>query len=410
MATINQIGRSEPGTMYDQNANNVAITGGSITNLTSLGIFDTNTTHSLLFACGSNLTANRTLTLTTGDNARTLDISAANVTISTFGASVIDDATAGDARTTLGAQQTLSGLALTAVTVATTDKVIIQDVSDADNIKTVTAQSIADLATPAGGTAPANATYITQTSNGTLSAEQALDALATGLLKNTTGTGVLSIAVAGTDYLAPAAIGVTVQAFDATLASLAALGTAADRIAYTTGIDTWAETTLTTLARGLLDDATQAAMCTTILSGAVLTAVTVASGDKVVIQDVSDSDNVKTVTAQAIADLAAGGTSSPKVWLNMNGAGTTVNDSFNVTSVADTGTGRITITIGTDFANATYVCVATLASNGGGAAVLIAAVKDATIAVGSIEVDSFNTGGSVADPVEGYHIAMFGDQ
>lgn len=51
----------------------------------------------------------------------------------------------------------------------------------------------------AGG-APTDATYITQTPNGTLSAEFALSTLGNGLLKNTTGTGVLSIATAGTDY------------------------------------------------------------------------------------------------------------------------------------------------------------------------------------------------------------------
>jgi len=44
----------------------------------------------------------------------------------------------------------------------------------------------------AGG-APTNATYITQTSNTTLTNEQPLDALATGLVSNTNGTGVLSI-------------------------------------------------------------------------------------------------------------------------------------------------------------------------------------------------------------------------
>lgn len=46
-----------------------------------------------------------------------------------------------------------------------------------------------------GGGAPTNAKYIVQTSNGTLTAEQALGDLATGILKNTTTTGVLSIAV-----------------------------------------------------------------------------------------------------------------------------------------------------------------------------------------------------------------------
>jgi trimeric autotransporter adhesin len=51
--------------------------------------------------------------------------------------------------------------------------------------------------------APVGAKFITQTADGTLSGEQALGALATGILKNTTTTGVLSIAAAGTDYLSP---------------------------------------------------------------------------------------------------------------------------------------------------------------------------------------------------------------
>jgi len=46
------------------------------------------------------------------------------------------------------------------------------------------------------------------------------------------------------------------QPIDATLTSIAALGTAADKIAYTTGVDTWAETPLTAFARTILDDAT----------------------------------------------------------------------------------------------------------------------------------------------------------
>lgn len=48
--------------------------------------------------------------------------------------------------------------------------------------------------------APTTATYITQTPDAGLSAEQALSALSTGLVKNTTATGVLSIATLGTDY------------------------------------------------------------------------------------------------------------------------------------------------------------------------------------------------------------------
>ena len=54
----------------------------------------------------------------------------------------------------------------------------------------------------AGG-APADATFIVQTPTATLTNEQALSALATGILKSTTGTGVISIAAEGTDYFNP---------------------------------------------------------------------------------------------------------------------------------------------------------------------------------------------------------------
>ena len=45
------------------------------------------------------------------------------------------------------------------------------------------------------------------------------------------------------------------QPVDATLTGIAALGTAANKILYTTGVDTWAEAPLTAFARTILDDA-----------------------------------------------------------------------------------------------------------------------------------------------------------
>ena len=57
---------------------------------------------------------------------------------------------------------------------------------------------------------PFAAKYIVQTADSELSAEQALSALATGLLKNTTTTGVLSIAAEGTDYWKPGGTDVAV--------------------------------------------------------------------------------------------------------------------------------------------------------------------------------------------------------
>ena len=77
-------------------------------------------------------------------------------------------------------------------------------------------------------------------------------------------------------------IGTDVQAFDATLQSLSALGTMSDKIAYTTGVDTWAETGITALGRSLIDDATQADMNTTIgsvpLAGGTMTGQLILSG------------------------------------------------------------------------------------------------------------------------------------
>ncbi len=99
-----------------------------------------------------------------------------------------------------------------------------------------------------------------------------------------------------------------------------------------------------------------------------------------------------------------------KFWINANGAGTAVNASHNVTSITDTNTGRLTVTIATDFSSADYAVVTSIASNGSGAAVLCHVIRNATIAAGSVEIDSYNTGGTNADPVESYYAAGFGDQ
>lgn len=118
------------------------------------------------------------------------------------------------------------------------------------------------IGTPAASPAPVSATYITQVPNATLTNEQALSALATGLVKNTTVTGVLSIAADGTDYLSPTTglestdLGVSVQAYNALLAAIAGLApTVADRYIWTNGVNTVVAGIITATSRALLANA-----------------------------------------------------------------------------------------------------------------------------------------------------------
>lgn len=89
----------------DVSFDDVTVSGTLTVPNEGLHILDTNASHDLIVKPGSNLTADRIFTLTTGDAARLLDISAADVTISTFAATVLDDANAGAVRTTVGAQE-----------------------------------------------------------------------------------------------------------------------------------------------------------------------------------------------------------------------------------------------------------------------------------------------------------------
>lgn len=140
--------------------------------------------------------------------------SAALATLTPFARSLLDDANAAAARATLDVDQagtdnstdvTLAG-ALDYLTIAgqvitlnaidlTTDVVGDLPVADGGTGASAAAAARANL-----GAAPLDATFITQVANGELSNEQALAPLTTGILKNTTTTGVLSIAAEGTDF------------------------------------------------------------------------------------------------------------------------------------------------------------------------------------------------------------------
>lgn len=79
-----------------------------------------------------------------------------------------------------------------------------------------------------GSGAPTDGTYIVQTANASLSGEQALGSLATGIVKSTTTTGVLSIAVPGTEYVLPTGVagGQTINGDTAASGTITLKGTA----------------------------------------------------------------------------------------------------------------------------------------------------------------------------------------
>lgn len=78
-----------------------------------------------------------------------------------------------------------------------------------------------------------------------------------------------------------------------------------------------------------------------------------------------------------------------KGWINFNGTGTiAINDSFNVTSITDNGTGDWTVTWDVDFASANY-CPMHFMNN--------TILKINSMASGSIRVNSFDLGGGAVD-------------
>lgn len=103
-----------------------------------------------------------------------------------------------------------------------------------------------------------------------------------------------------------------------------------------------------------------------------------------------------------------------KAWVK---AGITGNilASWNITSLTDTGTGVMGITIATDFSSVNYACLVAVEATATTWAVANTRechIRSATIAAGSVSVDCVDntaTTSLVKDPTT-WHVAMFGDQ
>lgn len=129
------------------------------------------------------------------------------------------------------------------------------------------------------------------------------------------------------------AIGSNVQAYSPTLNSIAPLGTGANKLLYTTALNTWAESNLTSFARTLLDDEDAGTMRATLGLGTLATQNGTFSGTSSG-TNTGDQNLFSTIAVSGQNSIVAGSTTDT---LNLV-AGT------NVTITTDDTTNEITIT------------------------------------------------------------------
>lgn len=138
------------------------------------------------------------------------------------------------------------------------------------------------------------------------------------------GTGATTASGARTNL--GIALGTDVQAYDAFLASIADLGTAADKGLYTTAADTAAEFDLTSFARTLLDDASASDARTTLGLGSAAVAGLLDEDD---MSSDSDTDTASQQSIKAYVDAASIGAS--QTWQDVSGSRATNTNYQNTT-------------------------------------------------------------------------------
>jgi hypothetical protein len=188
-----------------------------------------------------------------------------------------------------------------------------------DNSTRIATTAYVDASAASG--APTNATYITQTPNAGLSAEQALSLLTTGLMKNTTATGVVSIAAAGTDYVDPATT-ITIAGTANEITSSAGAQDLSTNRTWTLSLPAALTFTGKTITGGALSG--MSATTFTFTTGSIGTAVTA------VTQAPSTNNTTIATTAYTDAAVAAGGSGANTALSNLAAV------AINTTLLSDT--------------------------------------------------------------------------
>lgn len=130
----------------------------------------------------------------------------------------------------------------------------------------------------------------------------------------------------------------------------------------------------------------------------------------------ADQETATSTTAPVTPGRQQFHPSAAKCWAYVTvSAGTpTLAASYNITSITDTGTGILTITIATDFSSATWsghISTERTATSGTETVTLVGQLRFGTIAAGTIAFDARNVSGTsdLADPAS-WHFVGYGDQ
>ncbi|MEY9782263.1 hypothetical protein [Sinorhizobium fredii] len=227
------------------------------------------------------------------------------------------------------------------------------------------------------------------------------------------GTGATTASGARTNL--GLAIGSNVQAYDADLAAIAALTSAADKLPYATGAATWNLTTLTTFGRSLIDDADASTALSTLgvstfvktilddaTAGAVLTTLGISAFAQTLLDDADAATaratlglvigtNVQAYDAElaAIAALAVTDgnfiVGNGTTWVVESGA--TARTSLGLGSIATQASSAVAITGG----SVTGITDLAVADGGTGASTASAARTNLGVAIGS-DVQAYDVG------------------